>query len=68
MSMMEKVLNQKVLYPEKDVIEKALCRALEEGLSQLQYVNHKNVQVRRGLLSLAMGTLYCATFMRTGLT
>lgn len=56
------------MYPGKDVIEKALCRALEEELSQLQYVNHQNVQVHGGLLSLATGTLYCATFMSTGLT
>lgn len=54
-----------MMYPEKDVIQKALLRALEEGLSQFQYVNHQNVHLRGGLLSLAKGTLNCATCMRT---
>lgn len=32
-----------MMYPEKDVIQKALLRALEEGLPQLQYVSHQNI-------------------------
>lgn len=45
----------------------SLLRALEEGLSHLHYVNHQNVHLHGRLLSLAKGTLSCATFMRKDL-
>lgn len=51
----------------KNCNPKGLLRALEEGLSHLHYVSHQNVHLHGRLLSLAKGTLSCATFMRKDL-